>query len=77
MSKETGASSVLVTVRRQRGKELAGAVIIDTAKGTEPKTDDAAARLTEAMTHAAYLLHEHVANTVSETNQQRHRRSIA
>lgn len=53
--------TVLVRVERPRGKALRGAILVDTAKGSEAKTDEAKAKATEAMVHAAYLLHEHVA----------------
>jgi hypothetical protein len=56
--------TVLISVTRPRGRTLRGAIIVDTAKGIEPRTDDARRRATEGMMHAAYLLHEHVAGAV-------------
>jgi hypothetical protein len=53
--------TALIAVARPRGKNLRGALIVDTAKGLAPKTDEVAGRMTEAMMHAAYLLHEQVA----------------
>ena len=50
--------TALVTQVRPRGKNLRGAIIVDTAKGVEPKSDEARAQATMAMTHTAYLLHE-------------------
>jgi hypothetical protein len=42
-------------------------MLIDVAKGTELKTDQARSRATLAMTHSAYLIHEAVsAHLVSE-----------
>ena len=58
--------TVLIAVARPRGKDLRGAALIDTAKGTVPKTDDASRRATDAMTHAAYLIHELVAGSIAE-----------
>jgi hypothetical protein len=52
--------TALVTVNRKRGAPLRGAIAVDAAKGTEPKTDKAKASATEAMIHGAYLLHENV-----------------
>lgn len=56
--------TALIRVERPRGKPLRGAIIVDTAKGQEPKTDEAKAKATAGMIHAAYLLHELVANSV-------------
>jgi hypothetical protein len=58
--------SAHIRVSRQRGADLHGAVVIDVAKGIEPKTDDAKARLKESMTHSAIVLHQHVVETAPE-----------
>lgn len=50
--------TVLVKVARPRGKALRGALIIDVAKGTEPKSDELKRRATNAMSYTAILLHE-------------------
>jgi hypothetical protein len=49
-----------IRVRRARGADLIGAVIVDTAKGQAPKTDRAKAKLTNGMHHAAIMLHQYV-----------------
>lgn len=53
-------------VVRPRGGKFLGAIVIDVAKGILPKTDEAAARLTNGMTHSAILLHQHVSESFSE-----------
>jgi hypothetical protein len=58
--------TVRVRVHRPRGKDLIGALVVDTAKGILPKTDDAAAKLTNGMIHAATLLHRQVNEVVAE-----------
>lgn len=58
--------TALISVARPRGKSLRGAVIVDAAKGIVPKTEDATRRSTEAMMHAAYLVHELVVGLVDE-----------
>jgi hypothetical protein len=58
--------SAHIRVSRQRGADLHGAVVIDVAKGIEPKTDDAKARLKDGMTHSAIILHQHVVETAPE-----------
>ena len=62
--------TALIRVERPRGKPLRGAIIVDTAKGQEPKTDEAKAKATLGMTHAAYLLHELVANSVATDDEK-------
>jgi hypothetical protein len=62
--------TALIRVERRRGKPLRGAIIVDTAKGQEPKTDDAKARATAGMIHAAYLLHELVANSIAAQDEK-------
>ena len=57
--------TALIRVERPRGKPLRGAIIVDTAKGQEPKTDEAKAKATAGMVHAAYLLHDLVANSIA------------
>jgi hypothetical protein len=61
--------SAHIRVSRQRGANLHGAVVIDVAKGIEPKTDDAKARLTNSMTHSAIILHQHVVETAPEAGK--------
>lgn len=58
--------SAHIRVSRQRGTDLHGAVVIDVAKGIEPKTDDAKARMKDGMTHSAIVLHQHVVETAPE-----------
>jgi hypothetical protein len=62
--------TALIRVERQRGKARRGAIIVDTAKGQEPKSDDAKSRATDGMTHAAYLLHEFVANSITAQDER-------
>jgi hypothetical protein len=62
--------TVLVSASRSRGKDLVGAVIVDTAKGIEPKTPETISRTTEAMVHASYLLHELVVASVANDDQR-------
>lgn len=52
--------SVLISISRPRGKDLKGGLILDHAKGEDPKTDDAAQRAKMAMQYSAFLLHEHI-----------------
>jgi hypothetical protein len=58
--------SAHIRISRQRGADLHGAVVIDVAKGQEPKTPEAKARLTDGMMHSAIVLHQHVAETAPE-----------
>jgi hypothetical protein len=58
--------SAHIRVSRQRGADLHGAVLIDVAKGIEPKTDEAKVRLTNGMMHSAIVLHQHVVETTPE-----------
>lgn len=62
--------TALIRVERSRGKPLRGAIIVDTAKGQEPKTDEAKAKATAGMTHAAYLLHDLVANSIASDTEK-------
>ena len=39
---------------------MAGALLIDLAKGTELKTDEARTKAAKGLTHSAALLHKHV-----------------
>ena len=43
----------------RKNTDLLGALVVDLAKGTLPKTDEAQAKLTKAMTHAAVLVHQY------------------
>ena len=62
--------TVLVTVKRSRGADLKGALLVDSAKGDEPKTDRAKARTADAMKHAACLLHEHVVSRMAQQDEK-------
>jgi hypothetical protein len=59
--------TVRIRVSRPRGKDLIGALLIDNAKGTLPKTPEAEAKLTSGMCYAAALLHRQVAEIVAES----------
>lgn len=52
-----------IRVSRMRGSDLFGAVLIDVAKGTEPKSDEAKSKLKNGMAHSAILLHQHLVET--------------
>ena len=54
-----------ITVRRPRGTDLVGAIVVDPAKGVAPKSDDAIARRASGMRHAAVLVHEYVASSLA------------
>lgn len=62
--------TTLLRVARSRGAPLRGAVIVDLAKGTAPKSDDLKARATRAMAFTAMLLHDLVSNTVVSTGEK-------
>lgn len=62
--------TALVSIVRPRGSTLRGAIIIDTAKGVEPRSDEARNRTTAAMTHAACLLHDHVAHAIVQDGER-------
>ena len=62
--------TALISIMRPRGCDLRGAIIVDTAKGIEPKSDDARSRMTTAMMHSACLLHDHVANIVVQDGER-------
>jgi hypothetical protein len=49
-----------IRVKRPRGSDLIGAIVIDTAKGQTPRTDAARLKVLNGMTHSAVLLHEYV-----------------
>lgn len=49
-----------IRASRPRGADLVGAVVIDLAKGTEPKTEEAKYRVRSGMEHAAILVHQYV-----------------
>jgi hypothetical protein len=55
-----------IRVARPRAPDLLGAIVVDVAKGIEPRSDDAKARATNAMTHSAILLHEHVTEVFAD-----------
>jgi len=46
-----------IRVRRIRGADLVGALVIDLAKGVSLRSDDAQQRATKAMVHSAIILH--------------------
>jgi hypothetical protein len=50
-----------IRVRRPRGTDLVGAIVVDVAKGIALKSNDAVSRRTDGMRHAAVLVHEYVA----------------
>lgn len=49
-----------IRVRRPRGVDQIGSLLVHVAKGVDPKTDDAKAKATGAMLFAAMLLHQEV-----------------
>jgi len=49
-----------IRIRRGRGVDLVGAILVDPAKGDAPKTDISQARVTDGMEHAAILIHQYV-----------------
>lgn len=49
-----------IRVRRTRGHDLVGAIVLDVAKGIEPKTEASKARCIRAMLHSAILVHQQV-----------------
>ena len=51
--------------RRPRGCDLVGALIVDLAKGTTPKTDETKARVASAMRYGTILVHQYVCATLS------------
>jgi hypothetical protein len=55
-----------VRQKRSRGADLVGALVIDVAKGSSPKTDEAKAKVTNAMVHSAIVLHQYVNDTLGE-----------
>ncbi|MGF1627545.1 MAG: hypothetical protein ACFCVH_21920 [Alphaproteobacteria bacterium] len=60
----------LITQVRPRGKNLRGALVVDTAKGILPKSEEAQAQLTLGMTHSAYLVHELVSERVAADDEK-------
>ncbi len=58
--------SAEIRVSRLRGGDLFGAVLIDVAKGIEPKTEESRLRLSSAMAHGAIILHQHVVDHRAE-----------
>lgn len=49
-----------IRLRRARGDDLAGALLIDVAKGVTPATDEAKSRASKAMSFASMLLNQYV-----------------
>src|SRR5262245_5441327 len=62
--------TVLVRAVRMRGHDLRGAILVDLAKGIQPKSEELKQRATTAMTYTAMLLHEHVSNGVVGENER-------
>lgn len=62
-------STARVTVARSRGRDLIGAILVDAAKGIEPRTREAQERATSAMQHSAFLLREPVANVIAARHE--------
>jgi hypothetical protein len=54
-----------IRVKRMRGADLVGAIVVDLAKGIEAKTEESKSRTTAGMVHAAALLHQYVTNTLA------------
>src|ERR1700730_11367159 len=54
-----------IRVKRIRGADLVGAIVVDLAKGIESKTEESKSRTTAGMLHAAALLHQYVTNTLA------------
>jgi hypothetical protein len=57
-----------IRVKRPRGIDLVGAIVVDVAKGIEAKTDESKSRTTAGMVHAAALLHQYVTTTLAAGN---------
>jgi hypothetical protein len=57
-----------IKLRRARGVDLAGALLIDMAKGVTLKTDKAKSRATEGMGFAAMLLHQYAVGVFPDKN---------
>lgn len=55
-----------IRVKRIRGADLVGAIVVDLAKGIESKTEEAKSRATAGMLYAAALLHQYVTNTLAQ-----------
>src|SRR4029077_15978 len=49
-----------IRLRRARGADLAGALLVDVAKGDTLRTDEAKARASKAMSFASMLLNQYV-----------------
>lgn len=64
--------TVRIRLRKLRGADQVGALLVDVAKGQAPKTDESAARVANAMTHSAIVLHQYVVDTCLRTAQNRH-----
>lgn len=58
--------TVRIRLRKLRGADQVGALLVDVAKGQAPKTDESAARVANAMTHSAIVLHQYVVDTLPE-----------
>ena len=54
-----------IRIKRQRGCDLVGAVVIDFAKGSEIKTELAMARIVTALEHTSMLIHQSVSDNCS------------
>jgi hypothetical protein len=62
--------TVLVKVMRPRGAPLRGAIIVDPAKGVEPKSDELKRRATTAMEYTSILLAELVVNSIAAEDEK-------
>jgi hypothetical protein len=58
--------SAHIRVKRPRGVDLIGAVVIDPAKGVVPKTDAAKLKVKDGMLHAAIMIHQYVSREFPE-----------
>ncbi len=55
-----------IRVARPRGGELLGVLLIDVAKGIDPKTDQAKLKAMNAMNHTAILLHRYATEVFAD-----------
>jgi hypothetical protein len=54
-----------IRVKRIRGADLVGAIVVDLAKGIESKTEESKSRTTAGMLHSAALLHQYVTSALA------------
>jgi hypothetical protein len=60
--------SAHIQVVRPRGSPLLGALVVDVAKGIEPKTDEAKIKATNGMKYGAILLHQYATEVFASAN---------